>query len=267
MTDNKLRCALVFRLDATKSTSTAGFGASDYGDDGDGVAMSDLGGSSSATLLAIHDHAKDGGKGSSYGDAVGMMIGNDPPGPYPANSGTVGGFRVVQSELHQVVYGSDSEGLCVAVVTGLRYPSRVAIQMLVEMYAQFSERFSLQVLSATAQSLTKKAKPVLSSVCNKFDDLSSVDKTAQIAGKVDEVKVQMQDNIASMLQNTEQADSLAERSGQLSEQANVFRKKSTDLRKEMRCKNLKMTIILVLVVGGIMAAILIPIILRALGKK
>lgn len=103
-------------------------------------------------------------------------------------------------------------------------------------------------------------------MCKKYDDLSKVDKTSSLIGKVDEVKVQMQDNISAMLKNTEQAESLAERSDQLNEQASVFKKKSTDLRKQMRCKNLKMTVILVLLVAGVLAIILVPLIMRAKNK-
>lgn len=273
MTDNRLRCALVYRLEAGKGTSTGAFGGDE---EGGGVAMSNLGGTS-VTLLAKYDHASEyethkgaggalyGGRDKSYADAVGMVIGNDPPGA-ASEPGTLGGFKVVQSEVHQVVYGSDTDGLCLAVITGLQYPSRVAIQMLAELYPQFSEQFGLQAKSATTNSLTKKTKPLLSSCCKKYDDLSNVDKASSLIGKVDEVKVQMQDNIAAMLKNTEQAESLAERSDQLNEQANVFKKKSTDLRKQMRCKNLKMTVILVLLVGGILAVILVPLILRAKGK-
>ena len=73
----------------------------------------------------------------------------------------------------------------------------------------------------------------------------------------------MQDNIASMLKNTEQAESLAERSNQLNEQANGFQKKSKDLKKQMRCKNIKMTIILVTLVVGVLVIILVPLIVRA----
>lgn len=239
--------------------------------------MSDLGGTG-VTLLAKYDHASEyethkgsdsgtlyGGRDKSYADAVGMVIGNDPPGA-ASEPGTLGGFKVVQSEVHQVVYGSDTEGLCLAVITGLQYPSRVAIQMLTELYGQFSEQFGLQAKSATTNSLTKKSKPLLSSCCKKYDDLSNVDKASSLIGKVDAVKVQMQDNISAMLKNTEQAESLAERSDQLNEQAAVFKKKSGDLKKQMRCKNLKMTVILVLLVGGILAVILVPLILRAKGK-
>lgn len=151
----------------------------------------------------------------------------------------------------------------IAVITGLKYPSRTAIQMLTDLYTPYSEQFSLQAKSATTNSLTKKSKSILSSYCKKYDDASKVDKASALNTKVEEVKVQMQDNIAAMLKNTEQAESLAERSNQLNEQANVFQKKSKDLRKQMRCKNIKMTIILVTLVVGVLVIILVPLIVRA----
>ena len=96
MADNRLRCALVYRLDAGDETSV--------------------------TMLAKYDHAAQyetspggsdlyGGRDKSYADAVGMVIGNDPPGA-TSEAGTIGGFKVCQSEVHQVVYGSDTDGLC-----------------------------------------------------------------------------------------------------------------------------------------------------------
>jgi len=107
-----------------------------------------------------------------------------------------------------------------------------------------------------------KYKSTLTTICKKYDDLTNVDKTQALIGKVGNVKSQMQDNIAGMLESTEKASSMAEQSEQLSEQANVFKKKSTDLRKQMRCKNLKMTIILVSIVIGILLVILVPLILK-----
>ena len=84
MSDNTLRCALVYRLESS----------------GDPV------------LLAKYDHESAyEDRNSSYADAVGMVVGSDPPGP-ASEEGVVGGFKVVQSDMHQIVYGSDSEGLC-----------------------------------------------------------------------------------------------------------------------------------------------------------
>jgi len=264
MSDNKLRCALVFRLDGSKSSTS---------DSGDGIAMTNIS-SGPVTMLAKYDHAHEyeahaGSKGGLYGDkeknyadAVGLVVGNDPPAGV-ADEGVIGGFKVVQSDLHQVVYGADSDGLCIAVVVGLKYPNRTAIQMLTDLYTPYSEKFSLQAKAATTNALTKKSKSILAEYCKKYDDPSKVDKASALNAKVDVVKGQMQDNIAAMLKNTEQAEGLAERSSQLNEQANVFQKKSKDLRKQMRCKNIKMTIILVSLVVGILVIVLVPLIMRA----
>lgn len=77
-------------------------------------------------MLAKYDHASQyeshggastdettlyGGRDKSYADAVAAVVSNDPPGGL-AESGTLGGFKVVQSDQHQVVYGADSDGIC-----------------------------------------------------------------------------------------------------------------------------------------------------------
>jgi t-SNARE complex subunit (syntaxin) len=148
------------------------------------------------------------------------------------------------------------------VITGLGYPSRVAIQMLQELYTQFNAKYGSEAATAGTDAFTKKAKTMLKDICVKYDDLKKVDKTAGILGKVDEAKSTMQSNIAGMLKNTEAAESLAEKSDQLNEQASVFKKRSTDLRKQMAWKDLKMT----LLIGGIVVIILIIIIVPLVKK-
>jgi vesicle-associated membrane protein 7 len=135
--------------------------------------------------------------------------------------------------------------------------------MLMELYSEFMNKFESEAKTGADDALTKKGKKVLTAVCNKFDDLSKVDKSAAILGKVDQVKSSMQGNIADMLKNTEQAESLAEKSDQLNEQASVFKKKSTDLRKQMQWKNLKMT----LLIGGLVVVILIVILAPLISRS
>lgn len=130
--------------------------------------------------------------------------------------------------------------------------------MLQELYSDFMEAFGDDVSSATENSLTKKANAIMVATCNKYDDLEKVDKTSALSAKVDEVKSSMESNIAEMLKNTEQADSLALKSDQLNEQACVFKKKSSNLKKQMAWKNLKMTILLVIVIILVLIAILVP---------
>ena len=85
--------------------------------------------------------------------------------------------------------------------------------------------------------------------------------------KVDEVKVQMQDNIADMLNNIEKSESISNQADQLNEQASVFKKKCTQLLKQMRCKNLKMTIIFVVLIVGVLLVIIIPLVIKSKKDK
>jgi len=77
------------------------------------------------------------------------------------------------------------------------------------------------------------------------------------------VKGQMHANIATMLQNTETAESMTLKSEQLNEQASVFKKRSTDLRKQMKWKNTKMTIIFIVFLLAIITAITVPLVHKA----
>merc|ERR1712194_921214 len=88
------------------------------------------------------------------------------------------------------------------------------------------------------------------------------DKTSQVLGQVDLVKGKMQDNITNIIQNTETAEDMAIKSDQLNEQAAVFKKKSTDLRKQMQWKNLKMTIIFGTFIILIILALTIPLVVK-----
>ncbi len=135
--------------------------------------------------------------------------------------------------------------------------------MLQELYKEFSAKYGKDAKTAADNALSKKAKSVLLDCCKKYEDPSKVDKTSQVLGAVDAVKGTMQNNIANMLKNTEKAESLAEKSDQLNEQASVFKKRSTDLKKQMQWKNLKMTLLLGGVIAVILIAILVPVIRNA----
>jgi hypothetical protein len=252
MADDKLRSALVYRVKAA------------------------LGAPATVTLLASYDFMSDyeahegastqgalyDGRGKGYSEAVGMVISNDAPGT-GGQVETIGGFKVVQSDAHQVVYGGDSDGLCLAAVTGLRYPSRVATQMISDLYKEYKSSFGEAAKTAEEKTLTKKSKSILTKYCQKYAVPQGVDKASALVQKVDTVKLQMQDNISSMLQNMEKTENISDQADHLNEQASVFKKKGNDLRKQMRCKNMKMTVILVALVVGILLVIIVPLITKA----
>jgi len=249
MADNKLRCSLVYRLESSGGKKPRVITLSKYDH---ASQYESSGGTADKTALY-------GGRDTDYAKAVAGVIENDPPGGL-AEAGSIGGFKVVQSDQHQVVYGSDKDGICYAVITGLSYQSRVAIQMLEELAKEFSAKFKSVALTAEENSLTRKGKTILSAISTKYEDPTKVDKTLKVLGQVDNVKSTMQDNISSMLKNTEAADSLAEKSDQLNEQASVFKKKSKVLKDNMWWKNMKMTLLLGAVIFIILLLIMIPII-------
>mmetsp|Transcript_9811 Transcript_9811/g.21856 ORF Transcript_9811/g.21856 Transcript_9811/m.21856 type:complete len:136 (+) Transcript_9811:135-542(+) len=132
MTDSRLRCALVYRLEGINKppTSTATFGIDD---DDVGVRALEMGTVSSAitdaVILAKFDYAKDyelsggsasttelyGGRDKGFAEAVQQVILGDPPTmPSLAGGGeaNLGACKVVNSEAHKVVYGANGDGLC-----------------------------------------------------------------------------------------------------------------------------------------------------------
>lgn len=151
----------------------------------------------------------------------------------------------------------------IAVITGTRYPSRVAIKMLQELYTDFNAQFGDEAKMAPTNQLSKKSKTLLSGFCKRYEDPSNVDKAQKVLGQVQSVTAQMQDNISGMLKNSEKAENLAEKSDQLNEQATVFKKRSGELKNQMRWKNLKMTLILGALVIGIILVIVVPLIVKA----
>ena len=96
MSDKKLRCALIFRL--SEGGAPRMVAKYDHAN-----SYESHGGATSESLY--------GGRDQDYAAAVGKVISNDPPSAL-TESGTLGGFKVVQSDQHQVVYGADGDGVC-----------------------------------------------------------------------------------------------------------------------------------------------------------
>jgi len=96
MSDTKIRCALVYRLEAGNTVCLAKFDhAGEYESHGG----------------AADQGALYGGRDSSYAEAAANVIENDPPSGL-SEAGTLGGFKVVQSDMHQIIFGADSDAIC-----------------------------------------------------------------------------------------------------------------------------------------------------------
>jgi hypothetical protein len=93
--DDKLRCVIVYRLEGAGPTAVT-------------LAQLDY-----LKQVTTHGDPEDlyGGKKANFAKAVARVVGNDPPTGVSKGQ-KVGGFKVVQSDEHQVVYGADLEGIC-----------------------------------------------------------------------------------------------------------------------------------------------------------
>ena len=96
MSDQKLRCVVALRLESGNTVCIAKY-------DHAGQYESHGGAADETTLY--------GGRDSSYAEAVSKVVENDPPSGL-SEAGAIGGFKVVQSDQHQVVYGADSDAIC-----------------------------------------------------------------------------------------------------------------------------------------------------------
>ena len=101
MADDKLRSVIVYRVESALGSSASVTLLADYN------FMSDYEAHEGATTEgALFD-----GRGKGYSEAVGLVISNDPPG-MSGEVESIGGFKTVQSDAHQVTYGGDADGLC-----------------------------------------------------------------------------------------------------------------------------------------------------------
>ncbi|CAM9103168.1 unnamed protein product [Phaeothamnion confervicola] len=144
-------------------------------------------------------------------------------------------------------------------VTDREYPARVAFALLDEAQIKFETKVGDKSLTAREGSLNRTMKDTFRDLCIKYDDLKNVDRLASVHDKVNVVKTIMEDNIAQLLANEEQLQRVADNAENLNEQAKVFQNRAVHLRRQMRCKAIKMWLLLALVIVVVLIIVITPI--------
>ena len=106
--------------------------------------------------------------------------------------------------------------------------------------------------------MDKSANSILQKICQKYDNLSEVDKIAAVTKKVESVKLVMQENVDLALQNCVKLESIEKAAEELQQQAGVFKRNANELKKKMWWKNIKMKLIIaaiIIIILGIIVAI------------
>lgn len=164
-----------------------------------------------------------------------------------------------EGRMFAIHFVADDENRVYSCVTDKEYPARIAFAMLEEMQTKFLTKVGDKALTAREGSLTRTMKSSFSDLCIKYDDIRNVDRMAAVQDKVDVVKTTMQDNIQQMLSNEERLDQISQNAEGLNEQAKVFQNRSSALRRQMRCKAIKMWLLLAFVVIVLLIIIIVPV--------
>jgi len=117
-------------------------------------------------------------------------------------------------------------------------------------------------LAKTSGPVNKNSQTFLNNLLKKY----GANKLAEVQQRVEEVKNVMRDNVDKTLENVEKLEDLEQKSETIENSARQFEKGSSGLKSSMRCRYIKMTIIVGLLIAAILAVIIVPIALRAKGS-
>jgi len=70
-----------------------------------------------------------------------------------------------------------------------------------------------RALTVNAGQLTSKCLNLLTSLCTKYDDLKNVSKIHQIHASIEEVKISMQENVRTALENSVSLETVQSQTG------------------------------------------------------
>lgn len=164
----------------------------------------------------------------------------------------------VEGDHFNVNFMADDRSRVFIAVTLKSYPERVTFVMIEEMQSKFLEKCGEKALTSKEGALDKTSKSIFKEICAKYSDLAQVDRVSAVAEKVESVKSTMQDNIAQMLENAGQLDDIQNSAENLSRQAEVFNKRSNQLRRNMRCRDMKMKFVIAGAVVLMLIIIIVP---------
>ncbi|KAJ8608974.1 hypothetical protein CTAYLR_008967 [Chrysophaeum taylorii] len=156
--------------------------------------------------------------------------------------------------------GDDRE-LIFVVITAYSYPLRHASALLQELRGAVSTK-TFERLAESPRlaegSLNPELRPTLMRLCERFDDLKTVDQLHATLGKVESVKVVMQESIELALANCVALESIDQKADELQSQAGMFKTRAKKLRTQMWWKKCKMQLLLTAVIIAVLAVIIIP---------
>jgi len=139
------------------------------------------------------------------------------------------------------------DGLVYLCMADEEFGRRIPFAFLDDIKNRFKASYAVQSKTAMAYSMNGEFSKVLKKQMDYFSNNPNADKLNEVRGEIAAVKEVMVQNIEKVLERGERMELLVDKTDNLNQQAFQFKKKSTQLKRAMWWKNVKLMIILVLV--------------------
>lgn len=170
-------------------------------------------------------------------------------------------LTITDREVGSIHYDSDP-GCLYLVVCSKEYQQRMAFKFLGDVRREFETEFGDDVAAARHSSLSKPARNLLRNLCTQYNSPAGVDKVASVSLQVEAVKGQMNENIQSVLRNTEHVETLVTQSDGMRNEAGHLGRSAGAVKNKMWYQNLKMQVIIVVLLIVLICVIVLPLVFR-----
>jgi len=134
-----------------------------------------------------------------------------------------------------------------------QYPERYAFELIAKI---MEENIPTMINDETGE-LNPSGRQALKELVNKYQDIKSINKIAEIQGSVDSLKVDMKKNITKMVESVDNVNELQNKSEQLKLESQNYKDSSVEIRKLTWWQNCKLWVIII----GIVLLIILIIVL------
>ena len=134
-----------------------------------------------------------------------------------------------------------------------QYQERYAFELIAKI---MEENIPTMINDETGE-LNPSGRQALKELVNKYQDIKSINKIAEIQGSVESLKVDMKKNITKMVESVDNVNELQNKSEQLKLETDDYKKNSVEIRKITWWQNCKLWVIII----GIVLLIILIIVL------
>jgi len=138
-----------------------------------------------------------------------------------------------------------------------QYQERYAFELIAKI---MEENIPTMINDETGE-LNPSGRQALKELVNKYQDIKSINKIAEIQGSVDSLKVDMKKNITKMVESVDNVNELQNKSEQLKLETEDYKKTSVEIRKLTWWQNCKLWVI---IIGIVLLLVLIIVLIVVL---